>query len=264
MAYYFLNAQSETIKKLQNEIESLQVERDFFRDNYENQIKIIQTLEKELKKSNNVTSRLRKQLVQNITPIKANNSSIISHKIVGSSLDMIGASFDGADCNLGDREGEDDNQSVTKESLDTDSETISSYDTDVTDDEITDVRDHAAKMLIWADYSCANPDNSSSNSSDPISTLSPLSRLFYDNNKDTTINVEVGHKCESTSDNNNNNNNTKQKETSMSDNNNDSKDNTVGAVPTKEEDIDNVRDRAAKLLIRANYSCAQTDTVVEN
>jgi len=275
MAHFFLKAQTETIKTLQNEIESLTVERNFFRETYESQIIQIQKLEKELKKSNSVNTRLRGQLIQNITPVKSNSNNSKSRSgnrrslgLVESSLDKIEsslskieASFSDDDIELGPEEeevvsssndGSDcstrdpiaiDEKKKDNESFDTDSETISSCDTDHTgnDNDEDGIRDHAQKMLLWADYSCASGSNNGDalTSSNHSSILS--SKLEYNNNEERTTMIS--------------------NEIKEGDNLAEDKNSSMPKTEGDDDDVDDVRNRAAKLLIWANYSEAQTDSV---
>lgn len=177
---FFSPVKKSTLEILQNEVSSLTEERDFFKSKYTGQMNDIASLEKDLKGARNQIAKLREELItvemeraKGMAGFGAGgggggNTSIRSETcpsttgVLSSGNDSI--SREGEEIQEdddGDEDGLNGERSVPQDdprgddkAENDDEEQQHEIDDDdhKSEDEDGDIRDHAAKMLIWANY----------------------------------------------------------------------------------------------------------------
>lgn len=201
LGQFFSPVKKSTLEFLQNEVASLTEERDFFKSKYSAQMDDIAGLEKDLKAARNQIAKLREELIA-AEMERAKGAGIgmaggnvsIRSETCPSTTGVLSSGNDSIS-----REGEEipEDEDIVGEGerpppqdeplegrvdnggdSDVDEEKNKS-DEDKSDDEVDDIRDHAAKMLIWANYQEVRAAQSTRriSSSTDISVASPSSSV---------------------------------------------------------------------------------------
>uniref|UniRef100_A0A7S4J0W9 Uncharacterized protein n=1 Tax=Odontella aurita TaxID=265563 RepID=A0A7S4J0W9_9STRA len=171
---FFSPVKKSTLEVLQNEVASLTEERDFFKSKYTSQMSDIAGLEKELKAARNQIAKLRGELIAvEIEKAKitsacegGGSASVTRSDTCPSTTGLLSTGNDSISREDEEIQEEDDEGDRPKREItapqdkscksggdtgSTEGEEIEADD-EQSEDEDNNIRDHAAKMLIWANY----------------------------------------------------------------------------------------------------------------